>query len=211
MQDLQVSFGTNFKFTNSKGFARAKRGFSDNRVDRPWTKNQIIRASRAYTTNIKTCTAGGIVVKNNKQDCFDVVMFHIDPDNDTNKNFTAITETILKKLGKSNPMNAFLIGSKHGPLDLSMYRKSIQMFNRFERFFNKLKIPYSKLKGTLDDGVIYVNVAYNGYKDDLTIYSSASLNPSKKFIDNDRVHKIFHEVKFLPTDTLSVDEFCLKS
>lgn len=195
-----VSFGMNIKFVDRADFALQVSTFKKS-VDWPWTAKQIVRAPQVYTRGVASCTAGGIITKNKGEDCFDVVMFHIDPLKKTNNNFEEIQATIMKKLGNSKPVQAFIFGCKSG-MDFS-----VKMFDNIESLIKSFQVPYSKLKGSVFGGG-YVNGAYDGYNNELSIFSIAAekLDRNNGFNKED-ISRIFDEIQVSQVDNISIGNF----
>lgn len=191
-----VSFGSNIKFTTPSGFTSEIIHFPFARyVDEPWTAKEIVRAPYAYTTGVKTCTSGGILVGSEKTSLSDVVMFHIDPDNVDNSHFKKIEETIWDKIGDDNPIQGFLLGSK------KHWKQSTELFNMFEEFMAKLRIPCSKLRGIPTGKGDFANIAYNASEDYWVVCSSAIPNVNEK-----EIVRNFDEVVLSPKDKLVLEQ-----
>lgn len=145
-----------------------KRVKSCSAIVNEWSYKDIIKAPQAGTMGIRSCTAGGIITKSKTGigDMFNVVLFHINPRNKDNSNFTEIEKFILNKIGDDEAVEGFLIGSKT-PITSEEYLEmvsensidedeqttnkyllqSTKMFENFDNLMKSLKIPYSKLQG----------------------------------------------------------------
>lgn len=190
MQNSPISFGTNIKFETRNNFINLVKDYNHS-ITSPLTAEGIVRSSQVYTPGITTCSAGGIIVKSEKEAGFDVVMFHIDPDNQSNVFFEPIKKAIYDKLNGCKPLQAFLLGSYTG-ID-----NSPQMFANFEKFIKEMKIPLSKFKGSpLYDKL---HIAYDGNKDELTVFSSAVEKANQGFSLNEVV-KHFEDVEISSDD-----------
>ncbi len=212
MQDSNISFTSRILFTNLKGFNSELNSFASKiKVDRPWSADEIIKASQAYTEEIFNCTAGGIITetKGKKR----VVMFHINPtlEDDSKIDFSKVKEYLLKKIGKDKPVQGFLIGGKKdfSPSFLpSEYIKkickiSMEIFDDFENFMEGLKIPYTKFKGQ-NIGGQNSRIAYNSVNDQWTITTRAT----EKFENIPKGLNIlpdFDEIVISPKDTVISD------
>lgn len=196
MQNSKISFTSGIKITDSYGFFQEMRKFkSKTCVDWPWTANEIIKTSQGYTDRIKTCTAGGIITKNNQGNGLDVVMFHIDPDERKNFDFKTVEKTILDKLGEAKPLQGLLFGSKN------LVESSVEMFDRFESFFKeKLGITYSKFKG-IPLGGHSGGIGFNGEKDEWII-SSTNIKTVVPDILKKEIPNYFNEIVISDKDQL---------
>lgn len=205
MQSSAISFKSNIKIVNSKGFCDELKKISPHEVAFPWTINEIIKAPRVYTVNIKTCTAGGILTRNNLTDKIDVVMFHIDPENKANSDFKKVKEALLKKIGSSQPYQAFLIGSK--PLEDNLiepvkkiFKNGVKMFANFENFIKELRLPFSKMEGLPPLGH-NANIIYDAKKDQWTVFNTATDYISEENLKRD-VDLFYDNIVISPKDRL---------
>lgn len=163
MQNSQINFTSGIKFSTLADFKKELPVLSEKTyVDWPWTANEIIRTPHGVTDEIKNCTAGGIITRGQKD--FDIVMFHLHPDNAVNKNFDFVKQKIFEKLNNDKPLQGFLIGSKY------CYQSSIDLFSTLESFMENLKIPFSKFRGSPLCGE-HIDITYNGHKDLWTIFA----------------------------------------
>lgn len=169
MQNSQISFKSNIRITSLSNFSREIQKCPQEEIT-DWSIRQITKSTRSYTTGIRACTAGGILVK--KDDgAFDVVMFHMNPINALNFEFDKIEQTILKRIGDNKPVQGFLLGSKR-TIDYS-----VEMFGKLETFIkDKLKVPYTKFRGISMAHVDFANIAYDGTKNEWTIAGSMLSN-----------------------------------
>jgi len=181
MQNSQISFTSRINFTTYPSWYRGANRISGAlSVHHPWTANEIIRASEAYTKDVRTCTAGGIITKGDNTP-LEVVMFHMSPVDEwpKNKDFGLFEKVISRKLRTSEPIQAFLLGSKKQRE--SEFVSSLEMFNKIENFIQKLGIPYSKFKGLPLNGN-WADIAYDGKKDQWLVHcSQLKRNPSAYF------------------------------
>ena len=184
MQNTQVSFKSNIRFTNLNGFKRVVRDFPIS-VDRPWTAKEIIRAPYAWTAGVKDCTAGGILVGKDRKNITDVVMFHISPSDKDNSDFEIIKRAIMDKIGSDKPIQGFLLGGK------KICQGSVEMFDNFEKLMKELKIPKTKFKG-LPVGGHSAHIAYNAGRDEWVVAATAIEDINKKvFAKTDLQSEIF--------------------
>lgn len=165
MQNSPISFKSNIRIASLSNFSKEIKKFPQEEIT-DWSIRQITKSTRSYTTGIRACTAGGILVK--KDDgAFDVVMFHMNPINALNFDFNKVEQTILKRIGDNKPIQGFLLGSKK-PIDYS-----VEMFSNLEKFIkDKLKIPYTKFRGISMAHADFANIAYDGTKDEWLISAS---------------------------------------
>lgn len=192
MQSSQVSFKSNIKFMPNELFLKEVERFGQlEHVNYPGASKEIVRSAYAATGGIKTCTAGGILVRNDKSKMLDVVMFHITPLEEANSNFKIIERAILDKIGFDNPIQGFLLGSK------KILKFSSNMFAKFEILMQKLNIPYSKFKGIPTGNADYVDLAYSAKDDQWSVFASAI-----NHISADEIVKNFDEVSISEKDKL---------
>ncbi len=142
----KLNFNSNINLISPAKFAKETRKIQGhiNFVDEPWTSKQIKRGSHVITQEVKSCTAGGIIVENLKG-IRDVVMFHLDPDKKVNKNFQEIFDTIKEKIGDSKPLQALMAGSKD---DKGFLKYSGEYFDElWQKVISKFNVPTTFLKG----------------------------------------------------------------
>lgn len=197
MQNSPISFKSKIRVTGLKNFSQEIEKCPQEEIT-DWSVGQIIKSTRSYTTGIRACTAGGILVKKDDSNAFDVVMFHMNPINALNFNFNEIEQTILERIGDNKPIQGFLLGSKK-TIDYS-----VEMFNNLETFIkDKLKIPCTKFRGISMAHVDFANIAYDGTKDEWLI--SATMLEDIGNVQRDvktRVLSGFDEVVLSQKDTL---------
>lgn len=192
MQNSQVSFKSNIKFMPNELFLKEVERFGQFKyVNYPGTSKEIVRSPYAATGGIKTCTAGGILVRNDKSKMFDVVMFHITPFEEANSNFKTIERVILDEVGFDQPIQGFLLGSK------KIFKLSSDFFTKFETLMHKLNIPYSKFKGIPTGNADYVDLAYSARDDQWSVFASAI-----NHINADEIVKNFDDVFISEKDKL---------
>lgn len=196
MQNSQISFGTNIVFKNLNGYEKVIATCQKNIVS-PFTADSIVKSHSAFTKEIKVCTAGGIITKDAQDKDFNVVMFHINPFNAKNFDFSKITAKIQEYIANDKPVEGFILGCKEA------VDGSTQMFDNLERFLEQFHIPISRLKGS-PAGADFVDIAYNGHNDELTVFSSSAGNLGKKLTLID-VPKLFDKIKIASTDHISID------
>lgn len=165
MKTSKVNFTSNIRFVDSLAFAKELDKLPSKKyVDSPWKVKNIVRGISSYTDDVRDCTAGGVLT-NNKNNGFDIIMFHLNSTDEENLSFTAVENKIFEKLGKDKPLEGFLIGSQ------SAWDDSIELFAKMEAFIQRLKVPYSKFQGSIINQDI--NAAYHGESDMWTIFYSA--------------------------------------
>lgn len=197
MQNPQISFGTKIIIRDNVDFFDTIRPFAKS-ADFPWTRKQIVRGSQVFTKDIATCTAGGIIVKNPRRNCFEMVEFHIDPMDRVNKKIEPIKNTIYKKIGKSTPVQAFLFGCR-GFVDYS-----VKMFDNLEEIIKSFNIPYTKLKGIKLGS--YMSSAYDGYKNELSIFLPIIESSFGKRFSLNNIPEVFDKIKLASIDSFEIDQ-----
>lgn len=158
-----------------------------NSVNYPWTIDQAVKASEAYTTNILDCTMLGIT------DGQDVLMLHLCPSISTNHYTFNIQQFIAHKMDMKNPdLQAILIGSKMNKLSQDIYKKLKEIVAHFN-------IPLSELKVGKDS----LNVSYSSKNDEWLISSLAIDKQLKKGLNSAEVLKNnFNEINVASCDEL---------
>lgn len=197
MENSKVSFGTRIVIKDRDSFAQTIKSFAKS-VDCPWTKDQIVRGPKVFTEGIATCTAGGVLVKRPDRDYFEIVKFHIDPIDKANKEVQPIENMIYRRIGKSEPLQAFIFGCKN------VIDYSSKMFDSLEEVIKKLKVPYTKLKGF--DINSYMSCAYDGYKDELSIFSPIIESKFGKRFKLTDIPKLFDDIKLSAKDKFGIDQ-----
>lgn len=163
-QKSQVNFTSDIRFVNRQTFEEARKSCVE--VLEPWTFKEIIRATRAATSNILDCIAGGVLVRSKENPkAYEVVMFHINSVYDENKNPAALKKILEEKLDGRKPVRALIIGGK----DYRDY--SMQMFDMIEGVIKGFDIPYTKMRG--DTKGRLCRIAYDGVQDEWLVSSSA--------------------------------------
>lgn len=168
MKNSTISFKSNIKFVNREDFTRKVATFSEKSfIGDPWSIKQTERVPQFYTKDIEDCTAGGILVKSDLSDKLEIIPFHTSWMTSDNLDFEKVEQVIFSKLGKDEPIQGFLLGSR------SLWRHSTAMFDRFESLMqSKLRIPYTKFKEFPEgDKVFYANIAYDGAEDQWTVFA----------------------------------------
>ena len=147
-----VSFKAKIRPVTVSEFTR-HRMLTFHKVDYPWTANETVKATKAYTTDIYDCTAGGIVDSHNN-----VVMFHICPTQKENSDFDNIEKHIMGMVDEgNNNLSGFLVGS------LDLFRDSSMMFKKLHRMLKNHNIPTTILRGTKEQRT---DILYNAKKDE---------------------------------------------
>ncbi len=199
MQNSQINFTSNIRIANLDTFYNSTIKLPyKNAVKAPWTAEEIIKRRSAYTVLIKSCTAGGIVVKNPKTNKLKVVMLHICPPEEEQKNidFKVIKAAIAKKIGKNIPVSGLLIGGK------KCLPYSNKTFRNLEEIFESFNIPISKFQGMPSSAS--ANIAYHGAKDEWVIFSQLL---AKRISENNVLQKLakyFKKFEIAPNDNIIV-------
>lgn len=150
-----ISFQSRIRACNMAEFQRVTSTFARNSVNYPWTAKESVIADKAYTKDVFDCTVCGIT------DGLNVLLMHICPTVKENLNFKKIEKFILDKIDPHNPdLQGFLLGSI-----LTCGLCSGELFEKFEDFMNKYRIPFSKFQGS--EG--YSDVAYSSTTDEWLI------------------------------------------
>ena len=141
MQNTQVSFKSNIRLASANRFAKEIAGMSlKNAVSSPWTAKEMVVGQKAYTTRIYDCLAGGIT------DGKKVVMFHICPTYEENKDFSTIERTILENFNeKTAGLRGVIVGNK------PEHAESNSLLENFRTFMKKNNIDFSLIRGVKKD------------------------------------------------------------
>lgn len=157
-------------------------------VKPPWTLAESIKNKNAFSTNIIDCTVCGLT--NGK----DVLMLHICPTVEKNKNFSKIKDFILKNFDvTSYDTRGFLVGSQKN----NMYSQfSDTLFQNFVNFMEKFEIPFSQFRGTKK---VPVHVAYSSTRDEWLL-SNPIVNPYRCDLESLKMN--FDDIKIDKGDEL---------
>lgn len=157
-------------------------------VKPPWTLAESIKNKNAFSTNIIDCTVCGLT---NGQD---VLMLHICPTVEKNKNFSKIKDFILKNFDvTSYDTRGFLVGSQKN----NMYSQfSDTLFQNFVNFMEKFEIPFSQFRGTKK---VPVHVAYSSTRDEWLL-SNPIVNPYRCDLESLKMN--FDDIKIDKGDEL---------
>lgn len=138
-------------------------------VDAPWTPNEMIKSSGSvWTEEVKHCTAGGILLRD-PEGLKKMLMFHFNPDAEGCMDLSKIKDAIMKKIGKLEPLQALMFGSK----DAEWLSYSGSFFEDIRRIIKQnLQIPITSFKGTPTGGH-QVDALYNVPTDTWTLTSTA--------------------------------------
>src|SRR5574344_719215 len=162
------------------------------RVSYPWTANEIIKARKSYTTDIYDCTAGGIT------DGKDVVMFHICPTNNLNRDFLHIEDVIKEKLDiGSRNLQGFLLGCN------DRFKDSVFLMEKCKKYMEDLRIPKTVVSKTLDNPT---DILYNKKKDEWLICNNMINEQIENGITNPRklLNNTYKEVYISSKDELTM-------
>ncbi len=156
-------------------------------VNYPWTIDQAVKASEAYTTNILDCTMAGITDGQN------VLMLHLCPTINRNHNSFDIQQFIAHNMDMKSPnLQAIIIGSKINKLSQDIYTKIKEIIAHFN-------IPLSELKIGKDS----LNVSYSSKNDEWLISSLAIDKQLKKGLKSSEVlTNNFNEINVASCDEL---------
>ena len=157
-------------------------------VKPPWTLAESIKNKNAFSTNIIDCTVCGLT---NGQD---VLILHICPTVEKNKNFSKIKDFILKNFDvTSYDTRGFLVGSQKN----NMYSQfSDTLFQNFVNFMEKFEIPFSQFRGTKK---VPVHVAYSSTRDEWLL-SNPIVNPYRCDLESLKMN--FDDIKIDKGDEL---------
>ncbi len=122
-----ISFKSNIKFITSQEFHKNKnKGYY---IGYQHYCPNILKADKFFSTEIRTCTGGGIIDKNGE-----AIGFHIWDDKKNSHNFHEIIAKMFRYI--NNPERGLLIGSK----DLKSNPYSLKLFKKFkERFSQRIE------------------------------------------------------------------------
>lgn len=157
IRNSNISFKSSIQFLNREGFYKAIRDIPEENLVWSCTTKGIVRAPKAYTECVRTCTAGGILTKGRNENTYDVIFFHLRPpeeDCPENEDIGEIERVLKEKLAGGKPLQGIIIGCK------SLLNKSGEFFDAIEQVFRNLGTPYSKFKNQIEWGSL--DVAYKG-------------------------------------------------
>ena len=126
-----VNFRSNINLIDSRKYFKVTEKLESgiSFVDFPWTPKDIVKGQRAITEDIKSCTAGGIIVEGINK-IREVVMFHLNPDLDDCKDFNKVEKALtLIEIEKNS-------SKVRNEDDM---RKSKNYFNRFTEYLKNTK------------------------------------------------------------------------
>ena len=116
-----ISFKSNIRFVSHDAyFALKKLNF----INYQHTSPNILKANQFYSTEIRSCTGGGLVNPG-----IDAEGFHFWDDLTNKKKFPELVNSLFRFV--KNPQNALLVGSKNLPAN----PYSIEQFERFKSVF----------------------------------------------------------------------------
>lgn len=191
--NTNISFTSRIRMVDINEYRNVIQGIpKQNFVNHPWTIKQSVLSDKAYTTDILDCTVFGLT------DGQQVLLMHICPTIQENKNFNKIREFIEKKINLANPdLQGFILGQKR------QYADSVNLFNNFVKLLKEHKIPFSMFKG----GGLENHVAYSSVKDEWVIGNCLITQQIKQNFKypQDVAKKIFDDVKISELDELSWD------
>lgn len=200
MQNSKISFTSGIKIHKDLfSFQKVLGSFvEDKYILSGWIPEKTIRAKQLYTAEIRSCTAGGIIVKTPTEKDYDMVMFHLCPPEEgipQNYDLNLIEKTFIDKIGTSSPVNAFLIGAKNTKFPREY---SFRFFDNIENIIKKLKIPYSKFKGSEED--MSIKMAYDGKNDifhfeDIVVSYDKRNRPFSSFFDSSSLSEKDHFIE----------------
>lgn len=197
MKTEQVSFTSRINFVTAaqfeNKFLRGKYiGFKN--LARP-----LLKADEFYTTEIRTCTAGGLV--NTKTG--ESVGFHYYDDMEHNTNIHIFQDKMFNSI--KDPDRAFIIGGK----DLKFSPYSLANFNEIKDAITK-RVPFVSYFKEHIFPLSESSIHYDLYDDEWTINSI--YKPLNKTVDFDVMSRAmmkiaFREAKIANGDTLLVNGF----
>lgn len=118
----------------------------------PWTAKESVKAEKAFTTRVCDCTLLGLT------DGKDVLMMHLCPTQNANKNRFELKRFIAQKMDMKNPdLQTILIGSKENT-------ESQNLYNTLQEILESYNIPFSELKISGKD--YSIDTAYSSQKDE---------------------------------------------
>lgn len=154
-----INFKSRIRACGLNEFSRATGSYKKHFVDFPWTTKESVYATKAYTTDVYDCTVCGIT------DGAKVLLLHICPSIEKNLRFSKIEKFINEKLNLENPdLQGFLLGSRP---KMERSPNSTKLFDYFESFMEKYKIPCTKIKGSQGE----TDIAYSSTTDEWLIGS----------------------------------------
>lgn len=121
MADKSVSFTSNIRFVEREAFSMLKK---QNFINFHHTSPNILKADQFYSTEIRSCTGGGLVNPGCESEGF-----HFWDDYTNKKKFPDLVNSLFRFV--KNPQNALLVGSK----DLKGNIYSLEQFERFKKVF----------------------------------------------------------------------------
>lgn len=192
MQNSQISFTSNIRLASTNRFAKEIEGLSSKEsVLFPWTANEMVTGTKAYTQKIYDCAAGGIT------DGKKVLMFHLCPTFEQNADFKVIEKAILEKFGgKVEGLKGILMGNK------SKFQASNDLFGNLKNFMEKNNIDFSMIKGIKKDE--YSSLSYDVKNDTWTITNDSIAAELKKGVKLLKavLERTFEGIKISKNDTL---------
>lgn len=157
MNNNQVSFTSKIKFVDSAQFSMLKK---KNYIGYRHNEPNILKAPEFYSTEIRTCTGGGLINPYSEAEGF-----HFWDDLTNKKKFSILIHSLFRFV--KNPERGFLVGSK----ELAGSKYSIEQFQNFKKvFLEKVKnvTLFEKHRNTNSE----TNFHYNLDTDTWTICAS---------------------------------------
>lgn len=140
-------------------------------IGSPWSANEIIRGVKCFSGDIRSCLAGGFLVKKDgakaEKNIFDVIFFHLIPKKHglESSSIAEVHKKIMEKLGKDKIVQAFLFGSTDSRVKLDASGKESQnFFEEMEDYIKTYKVPYTKIKGIPSENDTVASLGYDGTK-----------------------------------------------
>lgn len=167
-----------------------------NFVPSPWTVKESVLADSASTNCVIDCTVCGFT------DGQKVLMLHICPTKEENKNFSKIAKFIKNKIDLANEnLQGFLLGAK--PEIFNDDPRSWELFGNFMNFMKENKIPFSYFRG--GNHVKTHSVAYSSKTDEWMISNNFIKKTSKEYVPEEFIKQVnmFDEFKVSDLDELS--------
>lgn len=141
-----------------------------------WSAKSIAKTPLCGINDIQSCSGGVIITPRLSQSEFDAIRLHLAPPKEgyaQNSVISTIEEAINKALDKGRAVQGLLVGAK----DCKGLDYSLKYFDKIEGIFQRMKIPFTKLKGSMDDGG-KIGIVYDGSQDTYTINLESFANPS---------------------------------
>lgn len=171
--NTRISFKSKLKFVSTHRDIMPPQQFC---MPDLWTAKSTTKSPICGIPKIKTGPAGIIITPRTTLLGFDAVRFHLSPPQEEfaeNSDISKIETAITRALDKGNALQGLLVGAK----DCKQLEYSLRYFEKIEGIFQRMRIPFTKLKGSMDEGG-QIGIAYDGNKDECTINLESFANPN---------------------------------